>query len=167
MSHISFILGLAIDYISSQCLVLSAAPAVGTRNVWALLANTRNMPKQVKISATEVASNEANQPQVFNLTLAGGRRYDVTTREGENLEGAIVLFREPLPVMIDGEEKSANKKWFALTTIVDALIMSIDDGVAAKAANVLEGDFMSLRGLVAQISIYTDDEQELHYKLEF
>lgn len=126
-----------------------------------------NMPKQVKISATEVAANESNKAQVYNLTIAGGRRYDATTRESGVLEGAIVLFREPLPVIIDGEEKNANKKWFALTNLVDALIMSKDDSIAAKAANVLDGDLMSLRGIVAHISVYTDDEQELHYKLEF
>lgn len=125
------------------------------------------MPKQVKISATEVAANESNKAQVYNLTIAGGRRYDATTRESGVLEGAIVLFREPLPVIIDGEEKNANKKWFALTNLVDALIMSKDDSIAAKAANVLDGDLMSLRGIVAHISVYTDDEQELHYKLEF
>ena len=125
------------------------------------------MPKQVKISATEVAANEVTKPQVYNLTIAGGRRYDATTRESGVLEGAIVLFREPLPVIIDGEEKNANKKWFALTNLVDALIMSEDDSIAAKAANVLDGDLMSLRGIVAHISVYTDDEQELHYKLEF
>ena len=125
------------------------------------------MPKQVKISATEVAANEVTKPQVYNLTIAGGRRYDATTRESGVLEGAIVLFREPLPVIIDGEEKNANKKWFALTNLVDALIMSEDDSIAAKAANVLDGDLMSLRGIVAHISVYTDDEQELRYKLEF
>ena len=73
LSHISFILGLAIDYISSQCLVLSAALAVGTRSVWALLANTRNMPKQVKISATEVAVNGNTNSQVKNLTILSAK----------------------------------------------------------------------------------------------
>ena len=126
-----------------------------------------NMSKQVKVVATEATVNEVTKPQVYNLTIAGGRRYDATTRENGVLEGAIVLFREPLPVIIDGEEKKANKKWFALTNLVDALIMSEDDSIAAKAANVLDGDLMSLRGIVAQISVYTDDEQELHYKLEF
>ena len=126
-----------------------------------------NMPKQVKISATEVAANESNKAQVLNLTIAGGRRYDATTRESGVLEGAIVLFREPLPVIIDGEEKKANKKWFALTNLVDALIMSEDDSIAAKAANVLDGDIMSLRGIVAHISVFDGEDGELRYKLEF
>lgn len=125
------------------------------------------MPKQVKISATEVAANESNKAQVLNLTIAGGRRYDATTRESGVLEGAIVLFREPLPVIIDGEEKKANKKWFALTNLVDALIMSEDDSIAAKAANVLDGDIMSLRGIVAHISVFDGEDGELRYKLEF
>ena len=125
------------------------------------------MSKQAKVAAQVVAVQEVAKPQVYNLTIAGGRRYDATTRESGVLEGAIVLFREPLPVIIDGEEKNANKKWFALTNLVDALIMSEDDSIAAKAANVLDGDLMSLRGIVAHISVYTDDEQELHYKLEF
>ena len=125
------------------------------------------MSKQVKISATAVAANEVAKPQVYNLTIAGGRRYDATTRESGVLEGAIVLFREPLPVIIDGEEKNANKKWFALTNLVDALIMSEDDSIAAKAANVLDGDIMSLRGIVAHISVFEDEDGELHYKLEF
>ena len=167
LSHISFILGLAIDYISSQCLVLVAALVASTRSFGRYLQNTRNMPKQVKISATEVAANESNKTQVLNLTIAGGRRYDATTRESGVLEGAIVLFREPLPVIIDGETKNANKKWFALTNLVDALIMSEDDSIAAKAVNVLEGDIMSLRGIVAHISVFEDEEGELHYKLEF
>ena len=45
--------------------------------------------------------------------------------------------------------KAINKKWFAVNNVVDALIMSIDDNVAAKAAAVLDGDYMSLRGIVA------------------
>ena len=125
------------------------------------------MPKQVKISATEVAANESNKAQVYNLTIAGARRYDATTRESGVLEGAVVLFREPLPVIIDGEEKNANKKWFALTNLVDALIMSTDDNAASKVANVLDGDYMSLRGLKATVTVFTDDNDDLHYKLEF
>ena len=126
-----------------------------------------NMSKQVKVVATEATVNEVTKPQVYNLTIAGGRRYDATTRENGVLEGAIVLFREPLPVIIDGEEKKANKKWFALTNLVDALIMSEDDSIAAKAANVLDGDLMSLRGIVAHLTIYNGEDDELHYKLEF
>ena len=124
------------------------------------------MSKQAKVVATEATIQEANAPQVINVTICGGRRYDAETVNG-TLEGVIVLFRESIPAIIDGERKSINKKWFAATTIVDALIMSEDDSIAAKAANVLDGDYMSLRGIVAHISVYTDDEQELHYKLEF
>ena len=167
LSHISFILGLAIDYISSQCLVLSAALAVGTRSVWALLANTRNMPKQVKISATEVAANEVTKPQVIKTTIAGGRRYDATTGSGDTLEGVIILFREGIPAVIDGERKTVNKKWFGINTIIDALIMSEDDGTAALAAEAMEGNFMALRGVDANISVFEDEDGELHYKLEF
>ena len=167
LSHISFILGLAIDYISSQCLVLSAALAVGTRSVWALLANTRNMPKQVKISATEVAANEVTKPQVIKTTIAGGRRYDATTGSGDTLEGVIILFREGIPAVIDGERKTVNKKWFGINTVIDALIMSEDDGIAAKAAEAMEGNFMALRGVDANISVFEDEDGELHYKLEF
>ena len=167
LSHISFILGLAIDYISSQCLVLSAALAVGTRSVWALLANTRNMPKQVKISATEVAANEVTKPQVIKTTIAGGRRYDATTGNGDTLEGVIILFREGIPAVIDGERKTVNKKWFGINTVIDALIMSEDDAIAAKAAEAMEGDFMALRGVDANISVFEDEDGELHYKLEF
>ena len=167
LSHISFVLELAIDYISSQCLVLSAALAVGTRSVWALLANTRNMPKQVKISATEVAVNEVIKPQVIKTTIAGGRRYDATTGSGDTLEGVIILFREGIPAVIDGERKTVNKKWFGINTVIDALIMSEDDAIAAKAAEAMEGDFMALRGVDANISVFEDEEGELHYKLEF
>ena len=167
LSHISFILELAIDYISNQCLVLSAALAVGTRSVWALLANTRNMPKQVKISATEVAVNEVTKPQVIKTTIAGGRRYDATTGNGDTLEGVIILFREGIPAVIDGERKTVNKKWFGINTVIDALIMSEDDSIAAKAAEAMEGDFMALRGVDANISVFEDEDGELHYKLEF
>ena len=125
------------------------------------------MPKQVKISATEVAANEPNKAQVYSLTIAGGRRYDATTRESGVLEGAIVLFREPLPVIIDGEEKNANKKWFALTNLVDALIMSEDDSIASLATEVMEGNLMALRGTVAKITVFDGEDGELHYKLEF
>ena len=52
LSHISFILGLAIDYISSQCLVLSAALAVSTRSVWALRANNYEYVKASKSCST-------------------------------------------------------------------------------------------------------------------
>ena len=167
LSHISFILELAIDYISNQCLVLSAALAVGTRSVWALLANTSNMPKQVKISATEVAVNEVTKPQVIKTTIAGGRRYDATTGNGDTLEGVIILFREGIPAVIDGERKTVNKKWFGINTVIDALIMSEDDSIAAKAAEAMEGDFMALRGVDANISVFEDEDGELHYKLEF
>ena len=125
------------------------------------------MSKQVKISATEVAANEVAKPQVINTIIMGARRYDATTGNGETLEGMIILFKDGFPVLIDGEEKIVNKKWFAINSVIDTLIMSADDAVAARVAPLLDGDYMSLRGVTAQISIYTDDEQELHYKLEF
>lgn len=123
------------------------------------------MAKQV--SSAQVAQvNEANQPRVFNLTIAGARRSDATTSNGGIIEGAIVLFRNTLPVIIDGEEVNTNKKWFPINKVVDALIMSEDDGIAAKAADVIEGNFMTLRGTVARISVF-DGEDGLHYKVEF
>ena len=125
------------------------------------------MSKQVKISATEVAANEVAKPQVINTTIMGARRYDATTGNGDTIEGLIVLFKDSIPALIDGEPKAINKKWFGVNNVVDALIMSEDDAVAARVAPLLDGDYMSLRGVAAQISIYTDDEQELHYKLEF
>ena len=125
-----------------------------------------NMSKQVSSAAT-AAVQEANQPRVFNLVIAGARRNDATTSDGTVIEGVVILFRDNIPVVINGEEVAVNKKWFRTTTIVDALIMSEDDGTAAKAANVLEGDFMSLRGLTAQIKVFEDEDAELHYKLEF
>ena len=167
LSHISFILGLAIDYISSQCLVLAAALVASTRSLERDLQNTRNMPKQVKISATEVAANEVTKPQVIKTTIAGGRRYDATTGSGDTLEGVIILFREGIPAVIDGERKTVNKKWFGINTVIDALIMSEDDAIAAKAAEAMEGNFMALRGVDANISVFEDEEGELHYKLEF
>ena len=126
-----------------------------------------NMSKQVKISATEVAVNEVTKPQVIKTTIAGGRRYDATTGNGDTLEGVIILFREGIPAVIDGERKAVNKKWFGINTVIDALIMSEDDSIAAKAAEVMEGDFMALRGVDANISVFEDEEGELHYKLEF
>ena len=45
--------------------------------------------------------------------------------------------------------------------------MSEDDGIAAKAAEAMEGDFMALRGVDANISVFEDEDGELHYKLEF
>lgn len=126
-----------------------------------------NMPKQVKISATEVAVNEGTNPQVINTVIMGARPYDATLADGSKLGGMIVLFKDNFPILIDGEIKTANKKWFAINVVVDALIMSVDDNVAAKAVNVFNGDFMSLRGLIAKISIFDGDDGELHYKLEF
>ena len=126
-----------------------------------------NMPKQVKISATEVAANEPNKAQVLNTTIMGARRYDATLNDGSSLEGMIVLFKDSLPIFIDGEAKTANKKWFAVNTIIDALIMSADDSVAARVAAILDGDYMSLRGVAAHISVFDGEDGELHYKLEF
>lgn len=125
------------------------------------------MSKQVKISATEVATNEPNKAQVINIRIAGGRRCDAITRDGESLEGLVLLFRDPIPVIIDGEIRTANKKWFATNAIIDALIMSENDDTAAKVADVLNGDFMSLRGVTATISVFDGEDGELHYKLEF
>ena len=125
------------------------------------------MSKQVKISAIEVAANEVTKPQVIKTTIAGGRRYDATTGSGNTLEGVIILFREGIPAVIDGEEKAVNKKWFAVNNVIDALIMSEDDTTAAKAAEAMEGNFMTLRGLTAKISVFTGEDEELHYKLEF
>lgn len=123
------------------------------------------MAKQV--SSAQVAQvNEGNNPRVFNLTVAGARRSDATTSNGGIIEGAIMLFRNTLPVIIDGEEVNTNKKWFPINKVVDALIMSEDDGIAAKAADVIEGNFMTLRGTVARISVF-DGEDGLHYKVEF
>ena len=126
-----------------------------------------NMSKQAKVVATEATVQESNKAQVINTTIMGARRYDATTGNGETLEGMIILFKDGFPVMIDGEEKIVNKKWFAINSVIDTLIMSADDAVAARVAPLLDGDYMSLRGVAAQISIYTDDEQDLHYKLEF
>ena len=125
------------------------------------------MSKQAKVVATEATVQESNKAQVINTVIMGARRYDATTGNGETLEGMIILFKDGFPVMIDGEEKIVNKKWFAINSVIDTLIMSADDAVAARVAPLLDGDYMSLRGVAAQISIYTDDEQELHYKLEF
>lgn len=110
---------------------------------------------------------EANQPQVFNLVIAGARRSDATTGNNEIVEGVVILFRGSVPVIINGEEVDVNKKWFRATSVIDALIMSIDDATAALAADVLEGNWMSLRGLTARVSVFDGDDNELHYKLEF
>ena len=45
--------------------------------------------------------------------------------------------------------------------------MSENDDIAAKVADVLNGDFMSLRGVTATISVFDGEDGELHYKLEF
>ena len=125
------------------------------------------MSKQVKITAATAAVNEVIKPQVINAVIAGARRCDATTRDGSILEGVVVLFRDAIPALIDGEEKAVNKKWFAVNNIIDALIMSEDDATAAKAAEAMEGNFMALRGLTAKISVFTGEDEELHYKVEF
>lgn len=125
------------------------------------------MPKQVKVVATEATVQESNKAQVINTVIMGARPYDATLADGSKLGGMIVLFKDNFPILIDGEIKTANKKWFAINVVVDALIMSVDDNIAAKAVNVFNGDFMSLRGLIAKISVFDGDDGELHYKLEF
>ena len=124
------------------------------------------MSKQVS-SAVTTAVQEANEPRVFNLVIAGARRNDATTSDGTIIEGVVMLFRDNVPVVINGEEVAVNKKWFRTTTIVDALIMSTNDAVAAKAAAVMDGEWMALRGLTAKVSVFEDEDAELHYKLEF
>ena len=126
-----------------------------------------NMSKQAKVVATEATVQESNKAQVLNVRIAGGRRYDATTGSGDTLEGVIILFREGIPAVIDGERKTVNKKWFGINTVIDALIMSEDDAIAAKAAEAMEGNFMALRGVDAKISVFDGDDGELHYKLEF
>ena len=126
-----------------------------------------NMSKQAKVVATEATVNEVTKPQVIKTTIAGGRRYDATTGSGDTLEGVIILFREGIPAVIDGERKTVNKKWFGINTVIDALIMSENDDTAAKAAEAMEGNFMALRGVDANISVFEDEDGELHYKLEF
>ena len=126
-----------------------------------------NMSKQAKVVATEATVNEVTKPQVIKTTIAGGRRYDATTGNGDTLEGVIILFREGIPAVIDGERKTVNKKWFGINTVIDALIMSENDDTAAKVADVLNGDLMSLRGVTATISVFEGEDGELHYKLEF
>ena len=168
LSHISFVLELAIDYISSQCLVLAAALVASTRSWERASLNYRNMPRPAKVAAATAAVNEVAKPQVINSTVMGARRCDATLNNGDILEGMIILFKDQFPIMIDGEKKDANKKWFAINNVVDALIMSEDDDVASRVDSVLSGNYMSLRGVSAHLSIYNgEDDNELHYKLEF
>lgn len=124
------------------------------------------MAKQVS-SAVTTAVQEANQPRVYNLVIAGARRNDAKTSDGTIIEGVVILFRGSIPVIIDGKEVAASKKWFRTISIIDALIMSEDDSVAEKAVAATDGDWMSLRGISARISVYEDDDAELHYKVEF
>lgn len=124
------------------------------------------MAKQVS-SAASAAVVEANQPRVFNLTIAGARRNDAKTSDGTIIEGVVILFRGNIPVIIDGEEIEVNKKWFRITSVIDSLIMSEDDAVSERVFEVAEGNLMALRGLTAHITVYEDDDAELHYKMEF
>ena len=126
-----------------------------------------NMSKQAKVVATEATVQESNKAQVINTTIMGARRYDATTGNGDTIEGLIVLFKDSIPALIDGEPKAINKKWFGVNNVIDALIMSEDDAVAARVAAVLDGDYMALRGAVAHISVFEGEDGELHYKLEF
>lgn len=73
LSHISFILELAIDYISSQCLVLAAALVASTRSWERASLNYRNMPRPAKVAATTAAVNEGSNPQVKNLTILSAK----------------------------------------------------------------------------------------------
>ena len=73
LSHISFILGLAIDYISSQCLVLAAALVASTRSWERASLNYRNMPRPARIAAATAAANEGTNPQVKNLTILSAK----------------------------------------------------------------------------------------------
>ena len=124
------------------------------------------MSKQVQIAAA-AAVNEPNKTQVINTVIMGARPYDATLADGSKLGGMIVLFKDNFPILIDGEIKTANKKWFAINVVVDALIMSEDDAVSERVFQVAEGNFMALRGLTAQIKVFEDEDSELHYKLEF
>lgn len=125
------------------------------------------MSKQAKVAAQVAAVQESNKAQVINTTIMGARRYDATTVNGDTIEGLIVLFKDSIPALIDGEPKAINKKWFGVNNVIDALIMSEDDAVAARVAAVLDRDYMVLRGIVAHISVFDDEDGELHYKLEF
>ena len=126
-----------------------------------------NMPKQAKVVATEATVQESNKAQVINTTIMGARRYDATTGNGDTIEGLIVLFKDSIPALIDGEPKAINKKWFGVNNVIDALIMSEDDNIASKVSDVINEDYMSLRGISATISVFDGEDGELHYKLEF
>lgn len=124
------------------------------------------MSKQV-FSAVTTAVQEANEPRVFNVLVAGGRRNDATTEKGDTIEGINLYLRTPIPVIIDGEEVDVLKKWFRLSSVIDALIMSEDDKVAERAIAVEDGNYMSLRGVTAKITVFEDENGELHHRLEF
>lgn len=125
------------------------------------------MSEQVSIAAA-AAVKEANAPQVINSTVMGARRCDATKSNGDILEGVIILFKDSFPIVIDGEMRTANKKWFTISNVLDSLIMSEDDEVASRVDSVLSGNYMSLRGISAHLTIYNgEDDDELHYKLEF
>lgn len=125
-----------------------------------------NMSKQV--SSAQVAQVvEANEPRVFNILVAGARRNDATTEKGDTIEGINLYLRTPIPVIIDGEEVDVLKKWFRLSSVIDALIMSEDDKVAERAITVEDGNYMSLRGVTAKITVFENENGELHHRLEF
>ena len=124
------------------------------------------MSEQVS-SAVTTAVQEANQPRVFNVLVAGGRRNDATTEKGDTIEGINLYLRTPIPVIIDGEEVDVLKKWFRLSAVIDALIMSDDDKVAERVVFVEDGNYMALRGITAKITVFEDENGELHHRLEF
>lgn len=126
-----------------------------------------NMSKQAKVATVETVAVQEVKPQVINSTIMGARRCDATKNNGDILEGVIILFKEPFPIVIDGEMRTANKKWFTISNVIDSLIMSEDDNVAARVDSILSGNYMSLRGVSAHLTIYNGDDDELHYKLEF
>lgn len=165
--HITFVVGLAMDNIVSMPVLRVVLALMYLFLIeHNLLKLILNMSKQVSSVAT-AAVQEANQPRVFNVLVAGARRNDATTEKGDTIEGINLYLRTPIPVIIDGEEVDVLKKWFRLSSVIDALIMSEDDSVAARVAAILDGYYMSIRGVTAKITVFEDENGELHHRLEF